>query len=433
LKKKVLVLCHDIVGKNMAGPGMRYSRVAEILSKKFDVTLAVFSEANKGADNIVVLDPEGEAYKAAFDATDFIFAQWLSDPMIAYAKSRGKAIIFDLYAPVPIEYLASLEFSTRPIGPEKDEEFQAIIAMYNRYFTQGDVFTCSNERQRDFWTGYVTANGLFKPSNFSQKKLLDNFLICPMGTSVGPKPKKLLLREKLGLAKDDFVLIWTGGIWDWFDGRLVVQAMSLIKDPKVKLVFLGTKHPNSIYTDEMSETVATRKLAADLGLTDKTVFFLDGWIPYEERTAYFMDGDAAIYADKESLETRFSHRTRVLDHFWMELPTICSAGDYMSEIIDRKGLGVVVPERAPQAFADAITSLKNDSARYNRLRKNLHNHKGEFTWEKTLQPLVDCLASLPAPTPAAAATPAAPAAPRPTPYSLKQRIKRSAKMLLLGR
>jgi len=418
----------------MAGPGMRYTHVAKVLSKKFDVTLAVQSEANKGIDDAVVIDPSTDDYKKHFDAVDYIFAQWLSNPMIDYAKAHGKLLIFDLYAPVPIEYLAGFEFAKDAATAEKDEEFNNIIAMYNHYLAVGDVFTCSNERQRDFWTGYITANGLFKPSNFKQKQMLDNLLTCPMGTSVGPIPKELLLRKAIpGIKKDDFVLIWTGGIWDWFDGQLIVKAMSQLKDTSIKLVFLGNKHPNSIYDKETAETTATRKLAGKLGLTGKTVFFLDGWIPYEERTAYFMDADAAIYADRDSLETRFSHRTRVLDHFWMEIPTICSSGDYMSAVIAAHDLGIVVPDRTPQQFAAAILSLKNDSKRYATIKQNLHNVKGDFTWEKTLQPLVDYLSSIDPKTirviPAEAA--AAPVAP--PKLRLRQRVKKSAKMLLLGK
>lgn len=411
----------------MAGPGMRYAHVARVLGKKFDVTLAVLAAANKGADEVRLIDPQN--FTADFDAADIIFAQWLSPEMIDYAKANGKFLVFDLYAPVPIEYLASLEFSTGPISAQKDDEWGAIIAMYNRYLSVGDAFTCSHERQRDFWVGYMVASGLIRPSSFSKQHLLDNFLICPMGTSVGPIPKEMLLRKALGLKKSDFVLVFTGGIYDWYDGQLMINAMAQIKDSDIKIVFLGNKHPNSMYVKETAETTATRKLAAKLGLTGKTVFFLDGWIPYDQRTAYFMDGDAAVYVDKESLETRFSHRTRTLDHFWMELPTICSGGDYLSEVIADKGLGIVIEERTPQQLATAIVKLKTTPVLYRRIKGNLHKHKAEFSWERTLQPLIDHLSSYQPSKPKAEHHVAAT---KPSKLGIKQRIRRSAKILLRG-
>jgi glycosyltransferase involved in cell wall biosynthesis len=209
-----------------------------------------------------------------------------------------------------------------------------------------------------------------------------------------PKPKELLLRKKIKqLKSDDFVLLWTGGIWDWFDAKLIIRAMSLVDDSRVKLVFLGTKHPNSIYKKEMRETVAARKLSEELGLTDKSVFFLDGWVPYDKRAAYLADANAAIYADKQSLETRFSHRTRVLDHIWTQLPTICSRGDYLSEVIEKEQLGIVVNRKVSE-FVEAIQKLSSDKRAYDEIKSNIRGVAAKFAWDTTLAPLVTYLSAL---------------------------------------
>jgi glycosyltransferase involved in cell wall biosynthesis len=281
----------------------------------------------------------------------------------------------------------------------------------------------------------MTAGRLIGPATFKKTNLLDTFVLCPMGVDKSlPKPKNLLLRSSIkNLREDDFVLIWTGGIWDWFDAQTIIRAMALIKDPSVKLVFLGTKHPNSIYTDETLETKEARLLATKLGLVDKTVFFLDGWIPYEQRGAYFMDADTAIYADKKSLETRFSHRTRVLDHFWASLPTICSQGDYMSEIIRQNDLGIVVENRDPHEFANAIFKLKTDKKLYAGIRQNLKKHREDFTWEKTLEPLVRYLDTVDAPAVRQQIIDSYRKTDQNRKLSMKRRIRHSARILLLGR
>lgn len=430
-KLRVLVLCHDVIGRNMAGPGIRFSNIAKVLGGHFDVTLGVFDDNNRSDKRVVVVNPEGD-FKSFFDKTDVIFAQWLSRPMINYANQTGKIIVFDLYAPVPIEYLANLEFSKQKIDQHKKLEFDSIVGMYKEYLDYGSIFTCSNDRQRDFWGGFLTASGLVNLDSFRRQELENNFLICPMGIEKSvPKPAKKLLRQRVGLAKSDFVLLWTGGIWDWFDAQLVVKAMSLIDDPAVKLVFLGTKHPNSIYKEEMSESVSARRLAQELGLLDKSVFFLDGWIAYDQRAAYLCDADVAIYADKQSLETRFSHRTRVLDHFWAGLPTIASRGDFMSELIEQKELGLSV-ERSPESFAKAILSLQGDSKLYKKIESNLTARRGDFAWEKSLEPLVAKLANLDLPTLKAKIMKEAERRQGSGRLPIKSRIKRSAKILLLG-
>lgn len=430
-KLRVLVLCHDVIGRNMAGPGIRFTNIAKVLGGQFDVTLGVFDAKNQTDAEVAVVSPEGN-YKKYFDRTDVIFAQWLSRPMINYANQTGKVIIFDLYAPVPIEYLANLEFSKAKIDKHKKHELGAIVNMYKEYLSDGYLFTCSNERQRDFWAGFLTASGLVNFDSFHRHQLQNNFLICPMGIDkASPKVAKKLLRDKVGLAKDDFVLLWTGGIWDWFDAQLVVRAMHSLNDPSIKLVFLGTKHPNSIYKEEMSESVLARQLAEDLGLLGKSVFFLDGWVPYDDRAAYLLDADAAIYADKQSLETRFSHRTRVLDHFWAGLPTIASKGDFMSELIEQNRLGLVA-ERTPESFAAAIKNLSGDSKLYNKIKVNLTKHRSDFTWERSLEPLTVKLVSLDLPVLQAEIINGSGAKQRSRRLPIKSRIRRSAKILLLG-
>lgn len=378
----------------MAGPGIRYHNIAKVLDRSFKTSVGLFSDEVRDSDYQLV-STRGDDFKQLFDNQDIIFAQWLSNEMIEYSLKKGKILIFDLYAPVPIEYLASMEFSPNKISARTNEEFRNIVNMYNHYLRNGRFFTCSNERQRDFWTGFLTANNILTPNSFAKNHLLDKFALCPMGISeTPPKKGKLLLRGSFkGIHKDDFVLLWTGGIWDWFDAQLVIKAMARLSAKPIKLVFLGTHHPNS-KIGEMSESVKAKKLAGELGLLDKSVFFLEGWIDYEKRAQYFQDADAAIYADKESLETRFSHRTRVLDHIWTELPTICSPGDTFSDIIRQNHFGVVAETRTPEAFVAAIEKLISDKALYKRIKTSLHAKKHDFTWEKTLSPLVDYIEGL---------------------------------------
>src|SRR5690606_13661510 len=97
-----------------------------------------------------------------------------------------------------------------------------------------------------------------------------------------------------------------------------------------------------------------------LGLLDKHVFFLDGWLPYADRIYYLARADAALYAHKPSIESRFSHRTRVLDHILMCLPTIATKGDYFSDYIDDHQLGLSVEPFDAPAMAEAIRSLMHD-------------------------------------------------------------------------
>ncbi len=49
----------------------------------------------------------------------------------------------------------------------------------------------------------------------------------------------------LGIAQDDTLLLWGGGIWDWLDPLTVIRAMASLRErrPDIKLFFLGLHHP----------------------------------------------------------------------------------------------------------------------------------------------------------------------------------------------
>lgn len=397
MKKRVLILSHDKVGDMMAGVGIRYHYLAEVLAEKFDVTLGAYNPKylvdHNAKHSYKVRAVDIHDFRVAFDEADVVLALWLSDEMLAYANAQGKVVIFDIYAPVPVEIMAQMIFAHKAPDDQDEMAYADMIRRYVKYFRYGDLFLVSNERQLDFWVGYGFGTGTVTPHSFETADPFRRLAVAPMGIDAGQKlaHTKDVLRGVLpGIGKDDLVLLWTGGLWDWFDAQTVVRAMARLREHKdIKLVFYGIQHPN----DEiplMAETTLTRKLAEELGLTDKTVFFLDGWRPYRDRINYLLESDAAIYAHKPSIEARYSHRTRVIDsHILAGVPTIATAGDYFAdEVIAKEGLGAVVPPGDEVAMAEAILGLR-DKATVKRYRDNLARVKDEFDWHRVLAPVVE--------------------------------------------
>ena len=395
MSKKILVISHDKVGPSMAGPGIRYHRIANNLAKKYDVTLAVFNPTyieNIGETFYRAIDIHVQKFQEEFAKYDAIIALWLGDDMIEFAKSKGIVLIFDLYAPVPVEDLVQRVFGNK-INQESDYDYSQMLRNYRHFVKNADLILVSNLQQRDFWMGYAFAADKTSPSLQSARPI-DSYLgICPMGIDLNEiaNMKKLdLLSQRIkSINKDDFVIVWTGGIWDWFDAITPIDAVNKCLETgnkKIKFVFLGTKHPNDD-VPAMAETEIARKHADKLGLLNKHVFFLDGWLPYSERIYYLNRADTALYAHKPSIESRFSHRTRVLDHILMCLPTIATKGDYFSDYIDEHGLGISVKPFDSDAMAGAIKEIMADKTFYNSVLNNIKKSQPHFTWDQTLKPL----------------------------------------------
>lgn len=401
--KKVLILSHDKIGSKMAGPGIRYHFMAEHLSDNFDVTVGFFDPTYLPDENLKysynTLHIDAYDFEKDFKGFDYIITLWLSDSMMNYCNVHNKVVVFDIYAPVPVENLAVKLFSHLPIKKEVDFDYRASLIMYRKFLENGDLFLYSNGRQRDFWMGYIFGALQITPSLYNKRPMYDRFIEAPMGidTSLKLKHTSDVLKGVVGnISKDDTVLLWTGGIWDWFDAVTLIEAMAILKKKgrsDIKLVFLGTQHPNES-TPKMSELSRSREKAISENLLDNTIYFLEGWVGYNERLNYLLEADIAVYAHKPSIETEFSHRTRVLDHFLAKLPTVGTRGDYLGDLIEKHEMGIMVDPFDSKSLANAII----ECAKPENLKKfanNINSHRKDFSWSISLAPLREYLLSNP--------------------------------------
>ena len=165
-----------------------------------------------------------------------------------------------------------------------------------------------------------------------------------------------------GIGADDKILLWPGGIWNWFDPLTVIRAVheiSLRRDD-VRLYFLGVKHPNPEIPD-MAMAGEAVALADELGLRDRVVFFNFGWVPYAERGRYLLEADVAVSAHFDDIETRFAFRTRFLDCLWAGLPIVTTRGDTLGELIVAGGGGSAVDVGDVDGWVEALEILLDDA------------------------------------------------------------------------
>ena len=220
------------------------------------------------------------------------------------------------------------------------------------------------------------------------KKMID---VVPFGLpDIKPIHNREVLKGKIdGIGKDDFVIIWGGGIYNWFDPLTLIRAMAEIGEDRddIKLFFMGVKHPNP-KVRKLQLADETVELAKKLNAYNSSVFFNPGWVEYESRQNYLLESDVGIITHPEHIETRFSFRTRILDYLWTGLPIISTKGDYLSELIEKNGLGITTRDGNTSDVAKAIIKLADDKEFYTRCVSNIESIAKEYTWEKICQPLI---------------------------------------------
>jgi hypothetical protein len=128
--------------------------------------------------------------------------------------------------------------------------------------------------------------------------------------------------------------------------------------------------------------------ARRLALLDRAVFFLPGWVPFEQRQDYLLEADLGVSAHPATVETRFAFRTRVLDYLWAGLPMVLTSGDYFSELAERAGLGLSVPPGDVEAWVRAILHLTGNTELRRQIKARLADVASQFTWNQAAQPLL---------------------------------------------
>src|SRR5215210_6921404 len=309
-----LVLSPAPLGAEVAGPAIRATELARAIGAE-----VAFSHPHAPGDL-------GE--RAAAAGVVVAHPPW---PLSARALRRsGARLIYDLYDPEPLEALQFL--AGRRSGVRRTVTAMSLdrllVALHD-----GHAFLCASERQRDLWTGTLLAQRLISPAVHDEDPSLGGLLaVVPFGVPDEPPAPGPGPRKRFGLDPEDEVVLWNGGLWEWLDAESVLHAVARLSPerPRLRLVFMGTSGAAQARDAEAR--------ARDLGLLGRVVRFNDGWVPYAERGAWLLQADCAVAAHHDHLETRFAHRTRLLDCLWAGLPVVCTRGDELAERIERDGL-----------------------------------------------------------------------------------------------
>jgi GT2 family glycosyltransferase/glycosyltransferase involved in cell wall biosynthesis len=387
---RVVVITADTLSPQMAGPAIRAFNIARALSAEHEVRLVSTTMCS-------IDDVEFECYQATdrelrlhVDWSDVVIFQGFVMHESPWLGRSNKIIVVDIYDPIHLE---QLEQSKADEPTHRRNAIMATTIALNDQLRRGDFFMCASEEQRHFWLGQLAAVGRLNPDIYDRDSSLNNLLaVAPFGLSELPpvQTRSAIKGVVPGISADDKVILWGGGVYNWFDPLTLISAIDRLRadHDDVRLFFLGMKHPNP-NVPEMKMAWEARQLSDHLGLTDKYVFFNEQWVAYNDRVNYLMDADLGVSAHFLHVETTFSFRTRMLDYLWAGLPIVATDGDAFGRLIKTEGLGVAVPELDVEAMADALERALYDADFVAQCRVNVARVSEQFTWHNTLAPLVE--------------------------------------------
>ncbi len=390
-RQRVLVVTGEPLLDRMAGPAIRAWEIASTLAPEHDVRLLSTVAARTTSDAFaVVVARGGSALRAQTDWADVIVFQGFLLEQAPWLVDSEKILVADVYDPMHLEQLEQ----AKDLGADgRALAIGETTRILNAQLARADFLLCASDKQRDFWLGQLAGQGRINASVYDEDASLDSLIaVVPFGIdAIPPVQVRHAVRGVVdGIGADDKVIVWGGGIYNWFDPLTLIHAVAALAErhPDVRLLFMGMKHPNP-GVPEMQMAWDAQQLARELGLTGRHVFFNEGWVPYAERADVLLDADVGVSTHFEHVETQFSFRTRILDYLWTSLPIVATGGDTFGALIREHDLGRVVPPEDVTALALALEEMLYDSGSRATVRANIVRFAETMTWPRTLQPLVD--------------------------------------------
>jgi glycosyltransferase involved in cell wall biosynthesis len=395
---KVAVVTQDVIGERLAGPAIRALAMGRALQREGHEVRVHSADAATSPLDIVV--PGGLSAAAATTTARWADVVVVQGDVLDARPGLGRgdgALVCDLYDPFELEGL--VRGVHLPVAARYAATRRALSVLSGQ-LSRGDLFLCASERQRLVWLGHLDAAGRINPATHdADPALADLIAVVPFGIEDEPPTRDGpgLRDEVEGLDERSRILLWGGGIYDWLDPIPLINAVADLTSeiPDLRLVFMGTAHPNPAVRPPAMLAEARRLAAARRA--DHAVLFHDGWVPYEARHNVLLDAEIGVSGHLPHVETLLAYRTRILDYIWAGLPVVTTEGDALGDLVAAEGLGAVVPPSDPEAVAAALRSLLLEPAQAAEARRNVQAVAPSMRWSAALRPFLDfCAAPRPA-------------------------------------
>jgi glycosyltransferase involved in cell wall biosynthesis len=382
----------------MAGPAIRCLELGRALACSGGVgpvTVVSLSGAEMSDSDVEVAVADGPTLRRMVAGVGSVVVQGDVLGLHPWLVDIDVPLVVDVYDPFHLEQLEQ----GRALGEARRRAVvRDAVRALDVQLARADFLLCASDRQRALWIGHLAGLGRVNPVVYDASPDLAGLIaVVPFGvpdTAARPGDRAAVSAAVPGIGPDDRIVLWGGGIYDWFDPETVIRAVGrLAADrPDLKLLFLGTRHPAQGGVGAATVERA-RALAEELGLLDTVVHFHHGWVPHGERDRWMSSAEVAVSAHHRHLETEFSFRTRIVDYLWCGLPLVTTEGDELAGRAAAAGAGRAVPPDDVDAYTAALGGLVDDAGRRSTARAAARELSRELAWSRVVTPLAEFCAA----------------------------------------
>ena len=284
---------------------------------------------------------------------------------------EDKQVILDAYGPA---YIESLARDPEDLINTYTGNLAAVNEVFNKVLPRGDYILYANDAQEKFYTGILAALGSINQFSYKTQKLLR----VPFGIDKPEKIKYDNPYKEYGINSDDFVLLWFGGLYPWFDITKVLDTVKELKDQNLKLVIVGGNNPQNQHPDFVKHYKNTVDYIHQQELDDQVI--LIDWVDFATRRKYYEYANAIISMNNEGKENVYSWRTRVMDYVGSTTPLITNGGDPLSDELIEIGAAFKIDDKDENSVRDTIISLVEDKEKIVKASKKLKGLQPKYYW-----------------------------------------------------
>lgn len=375
--------------QKIEGGGQRcWGLALGLKSKGYDVTIAVNKSFPLDVSDVggihLINWSEDEDFVNAINSFDSVIMNYAMGGPMSYVVdniSDHTTLILDCYVPIYIEVSArdsvdkAVEYSN----------YSHDIIHYNKALKRGDFFLCANIPQKHMYMGVLSALGIINPYSYKKERVL----LVPFGVESSleiDNPHNPYL--DIGIKKDDFVLLWFGGLYPWFNIAPLLNTIQRLSNEhkNFKFVIVGGKNPYNSNPDFIKQYTTTYDFVEVNGLLNKSVHFVD-WVDFSDRINWYKNAGAVVSVNNVGEENIYSWRTRVMDYVWGEVPMITNGGDPLSDSLIENNAAVALNDTEESTLYAAISQIVNNPSTLKDVRLNLKLQKENYFWEKVVEPI----------------------------------------------
>jgi len=375
----VLILVPGALGERLSGPEIRAVRLGQALASEHRVTLMAPGAARGKYGGLPVVPFSRRRLLGEARRHDALLASTVPPFALALKRSLGILAISDQYDPVELELGTLAEGADRARATAR--------AARRLQLRSADLVLCAGSRQRELLEAEIDSLG----------PAVDPPLCnVPFGIDADPPPStRHPLRERFPqIDVGDRLVLWWGSLWRWLDAETAIRAVAslAVSRPDIKLVFTAGRPPNSD-AERHSALAEAKRVAAELGVLDSSVLFLDEWVPYAQRGDYLRDADLGLTLHRDTEEASLAARARYMDYLWTGLPCVLGRGDETAGQFEAGGFATLVEPGSPDATAAAILALLEEPRRETAAAAGRRLAE-EFRWQRVAAPLLVALREL---------------------------------------